>query len=80
MLVGQNNWGMQGGMFVSQTAWVGRVVCWSVKTARVGKGVRFVDRLGRVVCWSVKPAGVGRYVCQSNSWGRYVGQSNQLGR
>ena len=62
MLVGQNNWGMQRGMFVSQTAWVGRAVCWSVKTAGVGKGVMFVDQtagVGRVVCWSVKPGGDG---------------------
>ena len=56
MLVGQNNWGMQGGMFVGQTAWVGRAVCWSVKTPGVGKGVMFVDQtagVGRVVCWSI---------------------------
>ena len=30
-------------MFVGQTAWVGRAVCWLVKTAGVGKGVMFFD-------------------------------------
>ena len=31
MLVSQNSWDREGGMFVGQTAGVGRAVCWSVK-------------------------------------------------
>ena len=31
MLVGQNSWDREGGMFFGQTARVGRAVCWSVK-------------------------------------------------
>ena len=31
MLVGQNNWGRQGGMLVGQMSGVGWEVCWSVK-------------------------------------------------
>ena len=46
-LVGQINWGKQGGMFVCQTAGVGRAVCWLVKTAGVG----------RELCLSVKQLG-----------------------
>ena len=34
MLVGQNNWGRQGGMLVGQMAGVGREVCLLVKRLR----------------------------------------------
>ena len=33
-MVGQNSWGMEGGMFVGQTAEVGRAVCCSFKPLR----------------------------------------------
>ena len=46
MLVGQNNWGRQGGMLVGQTAGVGREECWLVRW--LGKVGRYV---GRSNCW-----------------------------
>ena len=39
---------------VSQTAGVGRGVCWSVKTAAVGMLVGQTAGVDREVCWSVK--------------------------
>ena len=47
-------------MLVGQIGWVGRKVCWSVKTAGVS----------REVCWWVTTAGVGREVCW---WGKQLG-------
>ena len=31
MLIIQNSWGREGGMFVGQTAGIGKAVCWSVE-------------------------------------------------